>query len=126
MMSSRLQQAARTELAAGHVASAGSITRTPSSLELRDIALRRGVEPHPDVHRRSDDHRLVGREKQGGCKVVGNAGGHLREEVGGRGADQHEVRRAAKLDVADLHLVLQFPEGRVDLAFGKRAEGSSR
>ena len=38
-----------------------------------DIGLGCGVKPHSDIHCRGRDHRLVGREKERGRKVVGNA-----------------------------------------------------
>ena len=95
-------------------------------LELRDIALGRGVLPHAHVHRRRDDDRLVGRQQQRRREIVGDARGHLGEQIGGRRADEHEVGRAAKLDVADLDLVLQLPQRGVDLAFGERAEAHRR
>ena len=78
--------------------------------------------PHADVHRWSDDDLLVGREQQCGRKVVGEPGGHLRQQVRGRRADEDEIGRAAELDMAHLDLVLELPQRRVDLALRKRAE----
>ena len=91
----RLGQAARAEFAARHLALGRLDHLDAVGLELRDIALRRGVLPHADVHRRRDDDRLVGREQQGRREVVGDARRHLGEQVGGRRADQHEIGRAA-------------------------------
>jgi hypothetical protein len=82
--------------------------------------------PHADVHRRRGEHRLVGGEQQGGGEVVGDAGRHLREEVGGGRADQDQVGGAAELDMAHLRLVLEVPQRGVDRAFGQRGEGHGR
>ena len=47
---------------------------------------------------------------------------HLRQQVGGRRADQDEIGRAAELDMAHLDLVLELPQRGVDGALGERAE----
>ena len=106
--------------------SVGSITVTPRCAQCRDVGLRRLVQPHPDIHRRGGEDRLVGRQEERGGKVVGDAGGHFRKQVGGRRADQDEVGGAAELDVAHLGLVLEVPQRGVDRAFGQRGEGHRR
>ena len=85
-------------------------------LEPRQIALRRRVVPHPDIHRRRDQHRLVGCQKQRGGEVIGLAGRHLRHEIGGRRRDDHEVGRARQLDMPHLGLVGQAEEIVMNLA----------
>ena len=54
-------QTAGTVFTAGHVAFIGLHDGDAVGAELRDIALRRGVQPHADIHRGRGEHRLVGR-----------------------------------------------------------------
>ena len=51
----------------------GRPAMTPSRGELRDVALRRRVAPHPRVHRRRQQDFLVGGEQHGGGEIVGMA-----------------------------------------------------
>ena len=105
----RLGQPTGTEFAARHLAFGRFDHSDAVSLQLRNVALGRGVLPHPDVHRGRDNHRLVGSEQQGRRKIVRHSRRHFGEQVGRRRTDQDEVGGAAELDMADLNLVLQLP-----------------
>jgi hypothetical protein len=117
-----LGQAAGAELAAGHLAFVGLHHPHPGLAQPLDVARRRGVLPHPHVHRRHREHGLVGGEDQRGGEIVGDPRGHLGEEVGGRRADHHEVGLAAELDVADLGFAVGIPQRGVDRVAAERGE----
>ena len=93
-IASRLGQAARAELAARHLALVGLDHAYAVGLAAARRCAGRGVLPHAHVHRRRDEHRLVGREQQRGREIVGDPRRHLGQQVGGRRADQHEIGRA--------------------------------
>jgi hypothetical protein len=117
-----LGQAARAKFAAGHRPFVGFEHRHAVAAQRRDVAARRGMLPHPHVHRRGGEDGLVGGEQQSGCQIVGDAGGHLGHQIGGGGCDHDEIGFAAELDMAHLGLVLQVPQGRVDLTLGERGQ----
>ena len=72
-----------------------------------DIALGRRMQPHAHVHRRRDQHALVGRQQRGRGQIVGEAVRHARQQIGGRGRDDDEIGRARQFDVAHLRFVGQ-------------------
>ena len=65
----------------------------------RDVRLCRPVPPHLGVHRRSDQHRGLGREQGGPQKIVGEPGSDLRDRVRGRRRHDHEVGRLTESHV---------------------------
>ena len=117
-----LGQAAGAKFAARHLALVRLHHRNAIRAKPRDVAPGRGVKPHPHVHRRRGEHRLVGGEEQRGGELVGEAGGHLRHQIGRRRRDHHQVRLAAELDMAHLGLVLEIPQRGIDLFLGERGE----
>ena len=60
-----------------------------------------GMLVHGPVHRRRHDDRAAKGEVDGGEQVVGHAGGHLGERVGGRRGDDHHARLPGRLDVLE-------------------------
>ena len=118
----RFGQAARTEFAARHRTLARIDHADPRFAQPLDIALGRGVFPHPHVHRGHDNDRLVGGEQQGGGEIVGDPGAHLRQQVGCGGADDDEVGFARELDMSHLAFALQIPQRGIDRVFRERRE----
>jgi hypothetical protein len=80
--------------------------------QLCHVAARGGLRPHVRVHRGGGQHRLVCREQQRGCEVVGVAARHLGEEVGGGWGDHDQVGVARQADVADLALGIEVEQLR--------------
>src|SRR5699024_9753929 len=80
-----------------------------------------GVLPHLRVHRRGHDERCPGDERRGGEHVVGAADAQPREQIGGRGGDDEQVRLLAEADVRDLVDVLEH--GGEDLVVAERLPG---
>ena len=56
---------------------------------------------HRPVHRRRDLDLAAMRNRVGRQSVVSDADCHLRDEIGGRGRDQQQLRPARELDVID-------------------------
>lgn len=90
----RLGHPAGTVFAARHVALVRPHETDAATGERRQVGLRCRVSPHPHVHRRGGDHRLVGGQQHRCRQIVGKAGGHPRQEIGGRRRDEDDVRRA--------------------------------
>ena len=88
--------------------------------QLRDIALRRRMQPHPHVHRRGDQHPLVGREQRGRGEIVGEALRHPGQQIGGRRRDDDEIGVARQFDMAHLGFVGQREQVVVDLVAAER------
>ena len=118
----RLGHAARATLAAlGHGAAIGPDDEDAVPFELSHVPPRRRMLPHARIHRRRDQHALVGGEQGGRGKVVGMAVRHLGDQVGGRRRDHQEVRRARELDMADIGFVGQREQvGEAALARQRR------
>ena len=112
-----LGQAAIAELATGHRAFVGLQHSDTCRSQQRDIALRRLVLPHPHIHGRHGDHRLVGGKDQRRRQIIGNPARHLGEQIGRRRAHHHQIGLAAQLDMAHLGLVLEVEQVGVDLIF---------
>src|ERR1039458_3848528 len=130
-------EAAGAGHAAGEVAAAGFYDGDAAGLKYRDIRTCRRVVPHVHVHRGGDDDRSGGGKKHGGEEVVGEAVGHLGEDVGGGGRDDDRVGGLGLRDVLDLgcffgaprivetsgELALLAPHGGDDFVAGERGEG---
>ena len=115
-------QTAGAEFAAGHVANIGLHHLRAALPQGFDVALGRFVFPHPHIHRRHHQHRLVGGEQQRGGQIVGDPGGHFGHQIGGGGANDHQIGLSAQLDMPDLGLVLQIPQAGMHLISGKRRQ----
>ncbi len=87
----RFGDAAHAGLAVGERAGIGSDPTDAAGFEQREIGLGRRVVPHHDVHRRRDEHRLVGREQRRAREIVGKARRHAGEKVRRGRRDDDEV-----------------------------------
>ena len=94
--------------------------------ELREIALRRLGRPHPRIHGRRDQDRLIGREQHGGGEIVGVAAGHFRHEIRRCGRDDNEIGVAGQADMADVELALRIEQIRIGALAAQRAGGERR
>ena len=103
----RFGHPAGTELAAGHRTVVRADESDAVGLQPLDVPLGRRVQPHPHVHRRGDEHPLVGRQQKRVGEVVGEAARHSRQQVGAGRGDHDEIGRARKFDMADQRLVGQ-------------------
>ena len=121
-----LGQAAGTELAARHLALGGFDHLHAIVDQLLDVAPGRGVKPHADVHRRRDDTGL----SVASSKVVARSSAMPAAILASKSAvaGQTNTKSAARrqLNVADLDLVLELPQGAVNLGLGQAFQGSSR
>jgi len=122
----RLRHAPEAVLAAGHVALVGADGHDAARLQGGEVRLGRGVLPHAHVHRRGDQHRLVGGEQRGGGQVVGAPLRHLGQDVGGGRRHHQQVGVARQLDVAHLRLVGEVEELAVDLVAAQGRERQRR
>ena len=82
-----------------------------------------GVLPHPHVHGRRHQHRLVGGQQHGGGEVVGEAGGHAGEQVGGGGRHHDQVGVAGELDMAHFAFVGERKQVGIDAVLAQRLQG---
>ena len=112
--------------ALGHLADAGADEGHAVGAELRRVAAGGGMAPHARVHRRGDQHGLVGGEQHGGGEVVGMPAGHLGHEVGGGRGDDDQIGIAGQADVADLALVVEAEEVGEHPLVGQRADRQRR
>ena len=122
----RLAHAAGADLAAGKIARLRSDHGNAVGQKPGDIAAHRRMAPHPGVHGRSREHRLVGRKQHRRREVVGDAGGHAGKQVRARRRDHHEIRFPGQTDMAHLGFVGEREEIGVDPFAGKRRNGKRR
>ena len=94
-------ETAGADHATGKIAAVRGDDADVASGEDFKIGLGRGVVPHIDVHRRSNDDGRGGGEDHGGEEVVGEAVGHFGEDVGGGGGDDEGVGGLRSVDVLD-------------------------
>ena len=96
----RFGQPPGAEFVAGHRALVRADDMNAARGEQRHVRLRRRVQPHPHIHRRRDQHRLVGRQQQRRGQIVRQPRRHLRQDVR-RGRRHHDAdRRCAKAGCA--------------------------
>ena len=122
-----LRHAAQPRLAAlGHFARVRADDVHAVGDELREIALRRLCRPHPRVHGRRNENRLVGREQHGGGEIVGMAARHFRHEIGGRRRDHDEIGVARQANMTDVELALRIEQIGIGALAAQRAGGKRR
>ena len=109
-----------------HLADVGADEGDAVALQDLGIATGGGVGPHPRIHRRRDQHRLVGRHQHGARQVIGMAARHLRHQVGGGRRDHDQVGLARQPDVADLALVVEIEQVDEDAIAGQRRDRQRR
>jgi hypothetical protein len=73
--------------------------------------------PHPDIHGRGDQYRLVGRQQRRGREIARQPGRHLRQDIGRCRGDHHQIDLTRQADMAHLRLVGQRPQFGIDLVF---------
>ncbi len=116
-------EAAGAGHAAGEIAGVGIYEVHTAAAQEGDVGLGGRVIPHVDVHGGGDDDRSFGGEEQGGEEVVGEAVGHLREDVGGGGGDDDDVGELGLGDVLDLACGIEAGGGRLRCGFLVRGFG---
>ena len=122
----RLRHATRSEFAAGHLAFIRADDMDAVGLERRDVAPRRGVVPHPHIHRGRDQDRLVGGKKRRRSKVGGKPGGELGDQIGRRGRDDHQIGGARQRDMAHFGFGGEVEQLLVDFLAGQRRNREGR
>ena len=84
------------------------------------------MRPHHQIHRRGDQHRLVGGEQSRRREIVGEPRRHPRDQIGGRRRDDDEIGLARQADMAHLALVGQRQEVVIDLVLAERGDRERR
>ena len=102
---------------------AGSMKRYPSPSSLAWLPPIDRVFPHVDVHGGDEEDRRLGGHQGGGEKVVGDAAGHLADDVGGGRGHDEEIGPVGQGDVADLALLVEVEELGVHRVPGEGLEG---
>ena len=96
-----LAHAARVHVAAGKVAAAGPHHVDAAVAQRGHIGLRRRRLPHAIVHGRRDHDRSRRCQQRGGNKVIGDAVGHLGDDIGRRGRHDHQIGLLCQRNVVD-------------------------
>ena len=86
-----LRHPSQTELATGHFAIIGADHGDSVAPQGGQVATRRGMVPHPHIHRRCNQDWFVGGKQRGGCEIGGKSGSELGEQIGGRRRDDHKI-----------------------------------
>ena len=95
------RELAGTRLAAGQPAALGAHEEVVAVLERLHVGDRGEVLPHVDVHGGRHDDGAGAREQRGAHGVIGDAVGHLGDDVGGGGAHERKVGPLGELDVGN-------------------------
>ena len=93
--------------AAGHVAVRRTHCLDAAGAKPRQIFLRRGMSPHGMVHRRCDQHRRQGRQKNCGGQIIGKPVCRPGHQIGRCRHDQNEIGLTSQPDMAHLRLISQ-------------------
>ena len=96
-----LAHASRVHVAAGKVAAAGSHNMDTALAQRGHVGLRRRRLPHAVVHSGCDHDGSRRRKQRGGNKVIGDAVGHLGDDIGRRGRHDHQIGLLRKRDMVD-------------------------
>ena len=103
----RLRQLAAAHILAGQKAAGGLDDAEAVLPEGLKVILGDGVFQHGGIHGGGDQLAALGGQDRGGQHIVRDAVGELREDVGGGGGDEDQVRRLREGDVVDI--VLKIP-----------------
>lgn len=122
----RLGQPPGAELVARHGPLIGTDDRNAASPQRGHVRLGGRMAPHPHIHRRRHQHRLVGGEKHGGGEVVGQPGRHLGQQVGTCRHHDQKISRPRKLDVPHLVLIGQREDILEHLVLADRLQRQRR
>ena len=114
----RFGQAARAEFAARHCPFIRVHDVHAIGAQLRQVALRRGMVPHADIHRRNRQNRFVRREQNCCRQIISDASGHLGKDIGRGGTNHHKVGLTAQLNMPDFTFFLKVEHVAIYLVFG--------
>ncbi len=121
-----LGQAPIAFLAAGEIAGPRPDLLDGTRRQDGQIGLGGRVGPHHHIHRGRHQDRLVGRQKQGRGQIVGQAMGHLGDQIGRRRRHHQEIGLAAGLDVTHPEIVGQREQILEHRLFGQRRQSQGR
>ena len=96
-----LAHAARVHVAARKVAAAGSHHVNAAVAQRGHVGLCGRCLPHAIVHGRCDHDGARRGKQRGGDEVVGDAVGHLGDDIGRRGRHDHQIGLLRKRDMVD-------------------------
>ena len=96
-----LAHAARVNVATGKVAAAGSHHMHAAVAQRGHVGLRRRRLPHAVVHSGCDHDGSWRCQQRGGDEVVGDAVGHLGDDIGRRGRHDHQIGLLRQRNVVD-------------------------
>ena len=96
-----LAHASRVHVAAGKVAAAGPHHMDATVAQRGHVGLRRRRFPHAIVHGRRDHNGSWRCQQRGGDEVVGDAVGHLGDDIGRRGRHDHQIGLLRQRNVVD-------------------------
>ena len=99
-----LGQAAAAYILAGQQAALGGDDRKAVVLQRLEVVLGDGIFQHPGVHGRGDQLGALGGQHHGGEHVVGNAVGHLGNDIGRGRGHEDDVGFLGQRDVGDFKL----------------------
>ncbi len=119
----RLAHAAGPIFPAGHVPLLGADEERAVRSQALDVAARRGMKPHAQVHRRREQHALVGGEQQRRREIIGETIGGARQHIRCRRRDDDEIGLARQSDVPHLAFQRRAEEIGMDGSPGKGGEG---
>ena len=118
-----LRQAAVAHILAGQHTALGRDDGEAVALQRGDVVLGDGVFQHPGVHGRGDQLRAFGREDGRGQHVVGNAVGHLGDDVGCGRCNEDDVGLFGQRDMSDLELEIPVEGVHHALVTGQGLKG---
>ena len=96
-----LAHASRVYVAAGKVAAAGPHHMDTAVAQRGHVGLRRRRLPHAVVHSGCDHDGSRRCQQRGGDEVVGDAVGHLGDDIGRRGRHDHQIGLLRQRNVVD-------------------------
>src|SRR5205814_645277 len=97
-----------------------------SRFQRLDVFDRGGMRPHFSVHRRRDQNRRAGGERNRGQWMVCQPVGELSEDVGGGRRDQKEIRTISQFDMSGPPAFFFVEEARHHRVLGKRLQSKWR
>jgi len=110
------------EFAAGHFAIIGADEQHAVFFQNRAVAFYGCAFPHPHIHRRSHQDRLVGGEQCGGSEIARQAVRHFGHQVGGGRRHHHQIGAARQLDMPHLGFIGEAEKIAIDFFAGQRRQ----
>ena len=115
-----LRQAAAAHIFAGQHTALGRDDGEAVTLQRGDVVLGDRVFQHPGVHGRGDQLRAFGREDGRGQHVVGDAVGHLGDDIGRGRCNEDDVGLFGQCNMGDLELEIPVESVHHALVAGER------